>query len=147
MFPLLTCFLPLLQPLEAKVHLKTMFHKQRKQRLRTPHILSPWLSMTPVFDMSFLHKSISDSLHLTVPVYDARKNSNFSFRFADLQNVRNLPLFKKGTADPSGADYIATVAYTVGTFKYGATNSRIMNQLSISMHVMFVVVLGRMRTK
>jgi hypothetical protein len=88
---------------------------------------------------------VHDTFTLTypVPIYDARKENHFTFRFHDLRDIVKLPRFKNGKKDPAPEKYAATVGYTVGTFVYSGSNSRISGCPAITMNVMFVIILGR----
>ena len=54
-----------------------------------------------------------------------------------------LPRFKDGNQDPAADKYVATVAYTVGTFVSGTSNAAISGRMATAMNVMFIIILGR----
>jgi hypothetical protein len=91
------------------------------------------------------------SSHLpAVPIYDARKHNRFAFRFTDLQEISKLPRFKNGKADlpiVGSEEYVVAVGYTAGTFTYNGSNSLLRAKPSVTMNVIFVVVLGRLKKK
>ena len=79
-------------------------------------------------------------------VYDARNDEDFAFRPEDLKRVKDLPLFKNGKHDISPEKYVATIAFTVGSFPYNGSYAltTYKNYSQVTLNLLFVIVLGRL---
>ena len=78
-----------------------------------------------------------------VPIYDARKENRFSFRLKDLRDISKLPRFRNGLDDPAAEKYVAAVGYTVATYAYGGSQSRMSGLPAVALNIMFAIILGR----
>ncbi|KAF8335612.1 hypothetical protein F5887DRAFT_921131 [Amanita rubescens] len=81
-----------------------------------------------------------------VKVYDARNDGSFAFRPEDLKHVKDLPLFKKGKHDILAEKYVATIAFTVGSFPYNGSyaSTTYKNYSQVTLNLLFVIVLGKL---
>ena len=79
-------------------------------------------------------------------IYDARHDKTFAFRREDLKSVKDLPLFKRGKYDISPEKYVATIAFTVGSFPYNGSYSltTYKNYSQVTLNLLFVIVLGKL---
>ena len=81
-----------------------------------------------------------------VKVYDARSDKNFAFQHEDLEHVKDLPLFKSGRHDMLPEKYVATIAFTVGSFPYNGSyaSTTYKNYSQVTLNLLFVIVLGKL---
>lgn len=79
-------------------------------------------------------------------VYDARNDKNFAFRPEDLKHVKDLPLFKGGKHDMLPEKYVASIAFTVGSFPYNGSyaSTTYKNYSQVTLNLLFVIVLGKL---
>jgi hypothetical protein len=77
-----------------------------------------------------------------VPIYDGRGtgDASFSFRGADFDHIKSLPLYQKGTIDLPMYSVIS-VGYAASSYGY-TTGGMATGALALSLNVLFVIVLG-----
>lgn len=77
-----------------------------------------------------------------VPVYDARGKPDFIFNKESLKGLADLPLYNNGRSDVPSCKYVATVGYTVGSWK---TKMKDTDEVKIcaSFNIAFVIILGK----
>jgi hypothetical protein len=81
-----------------------------------------------------------------VPIYDTRDVEGFKFDPDNLKNIKELPRYKKGTADLPVEKHAVTVTYTVGTYMYTGETKEFVDKsmTAASFNVLFVIILGRL---
>lgn len=80
---------------------------------------------------------------LLVPVYDARGKPDFMFDKDSMKKISDLPAYNKGKTDVPRCKYIATVGYTVGSWKTkpDLNNDRVVTCASLNLQ--FVIIIGK----
>ncbi|KAF8329029.1 hypothetical protein F5887DRAFT_1081410 [Amanita rubescens] len=82
-----------------------------------------------------------------VPVYDVRKRPEFMFDKEGLKNITDLPIYKNGKTDIPPCKYIATVGYTVGSWKTRASADDDTIRSCASLNIQFIIILGKVDVK
>ncbi|KAF8333775.1 hypothetical protein F5887DRAFT_1079947 [Amanita rubescens] len=78
-----------------------------------------------------------------VPVYDARGKDEFMFDRESLKHIHDLPLYNNAKSDLPSCKYIATVGYTVGSWRTKADPDDDTLRICASLNIHFVIVLGK----
>jgi hypothetical protein len=73
---------------------------------------------------------------LAVPIYDGR---DFNFKAIDFDNIRSLPLYKKGEEDLPQYS-VVSVGYSVNTYAYAKAGA---HGIALSPNILFVIMLGK----
>ncbi|KAF8315105.1 hypothetical protein F5887DRAFT_920937 [Amanita rubescens] len=82
-----------------------------------------------------------------VPVYDARRRPTFMFDKDGLKHVSDLPIYKIDKTEIPPCKYIATVGYTVGSWKTRASADDETIRSCASLNIQFVIILGKVDVK
>ena len=116
---------------EGLLHSKT-----QRRRLR---IRDHWDSMNMVCEQ-FLYLYIL--LKVAVPIYDARNDDRFLFTNANMDQLRELPLYTGTNNQPCDLprDTLAMVGYAINTFTYNGSLHP--GAVAVSFNVLFVIALG-----
>ncbi|KAF8327493.1 hypothetical protein F5887DRAFT_919560 [Amanita rubescens] len=93
------------------------------------------------------HFSPSLGFKDTVPIYDARGNQNFMFDQDSWKCINDLPIYNSGKTDIPPCKYIATVGYTVGSWKTRAAPDDDTMRNCASLNIQFVIILGKIDMK
>lgn len=82
-----------------------------------------------------------------MPVYDARANPTFMFDKDGMKNLNKLPLYNNDKSDIPSCKYLATVGYTVGSWKTKASPEDEETFMCASLNLQFVIIIGKVNMK
>lgn len=87
------------------------------------------------------------NLILLVPVYDARGKPKFLFDQESMNNISKLPTYQNEKTDLPSFKYVATVGYTVSSWKTKASPDDDRMTICASLNLQFVIILGKVDLK